>query len=59
MNRLTSILLFFLFIGESILFAQAIPRDEYLNYISLDYPRVVEQTSASKKVVNDTDMVNM
>ncbi|NOX66706.1 MAG: hypothetical protein GXO85_13185 [Chlorobi bacterium] len=35
---------------QSFVLVQAIPRDEYLDYIPLEYPRVVEQTSASKKL---------
>ena len=29
------------------LFAQAVPRDQYLQYLPLEYPRIIEQTQAS------------
>jgi len=50
MIKLYIYFLFITLVCKSFVFAQAIPRDEYLDYIPLEYPRVVEQTSASKRL---------
>jgi len=50
MSKYYSYLLSFTILCSNLIFAQAIPRDEYLDYIPLEYPRVVEQTNASKRL---------
>ena len=64
MNKYISLSILSIVLFQNFIYPQAIPRDEYLNYLQLEYPRIVEQTGASAELYlygnkSDTDYIDV